>query len=118
MSQSLEVLAWIGSILLMAAGLVGAVFPVIPDSLLILAGAFLQHFTVQSTHKVGWWTLGLMTVLSILAHIVDFAAGMMGAKKFGASRWGGLWRNCRRDRGPVVFPGRHFCRAGRRGPLC
>lgn len=89
-TQSQEILCWALTVLLMLAGLVGAVFPVIPDSLLILAGAFLQHFTIHSPHRVGWWTLGVLTALCILAHIVDFAAGMMGAKKFGASRWGAL----------------------------
>ena len=74
----------------MALGLIGAVFPVLPDSLLILAGAYLQHFTIHSAHTAGWWTLGLLTALSILAHIVDFSAGAFGAKKFGASRWGAL----------------------------
>ncbi len=90
MTQSLEVLWWTLTILLMLAGLVGAVFPVIPDSLLILAGAYLQHFTIHSSSEVGWWTLGILTGLCILAHVVDFAAGMMGAKKYGGSRWGAL----------------------------
>ena len=90
MTQSLEILWWTLTILLMLAGLVGAVFPVIPDSLLILAGAYLQHFTIRSSSEVGWWTLGILTGLCILAHVVDFAAGMMGAKKFGGSRWGAL----------------------------
>jgi uncharacterized protein YqgC (DUF456 family) len=74
----------------MGLGLVGAVVPVLPDSLLILAGAFLQHFTIHSRHTVGWWTLGLLSVLTVLAHAVDFGAGALGAKKFGASRWGAL----------------------------
>ncbi len=73
---------------LMALGLFGAVFPVIPDSLFILAGAFLHHFTVRPDHTVGWWTLGVLTGLCILAHVVDFTAGAMGARKFGASKWG------------------------------
>ena len=84
----METVWWTITIALMAVGLFGAVFPVLPDSLLILAGAYLQHFTVHSAHTVGWWTLGILTALCILAHIVDFAAGALGAKKFGASKWG------------------------------
>jgi uncharacterized protein YqgC (DUF456 family) len=75
---------------LLGLGLIGAVFPVLPDSLLILAGAVLQHFTVHSARTVGWWTLGILAGLSALAHLVDFGAGALGAKKFGASRWGAL----------------------------
>ena len=84
----METVWWTISIALMAVGLFGAVFPILPDSLLILAGAFLQHCTVHSTHTVGWWTLGALTALCVLAHLVDFAAGAFGAKRFGASRWG------------------------------
>ena len=84
----MEAVWWAISIGLMVVGLVGAVFPVLPDSLLILAGALLQHFTIHSEHTVGWWTLGVLIALCVLAHIVDFFAGAFGAKKFGASRWG------------------------------
>lgn len=86
----MDYLWWPLTFLLMALGLAGSVFPVLPDSLLILCGAFLSHFTVRPEHRVGWWTLGLLTALSLLAHVVDFAAGAIGAKKFGASKWGAL----------------------------
>lgn len=81
---------WTLIILLMLLGLAGSVFPVLPDSLLILCGAFLNHFTISAPHAVGWWALGALTLLSILAHVVDFTAGAVGAKKFGASKWGAL----------------------------
>ena len=84
----MDYLWWTLTIILMLAGLVGAVFPVIPDSLLILAGAFLNHFAVHPPHVVGWWILGTLTLLMVLAHLVDFTAGALGAKKFGASCWG------------------------------
>ena len=86
----METVWWTISIALMAVGLFASIFPVLPDSLLILAGAYLQHFTIHSAHEVGWWTLGALTVLCVLAHIVDFTAGAMGAKRFGASKWGAL----------------------------
>ncbi len=84
----MEAVWWTISLGLMGLGLIGAVFPVMPDSLLILAGAFLHHFTVRSAHTVGWWTLGVLTALCILAHVVDYTAGAMGARKFGGSGWG------------------------------
>ena len=86
----METVWWTITIVLMLAGLFASVFPIMPDSLLILAGAYLHHFTVAPERTVGWWTLGVLTGLCILAHIVDFAAGAMGAKKFGASKWGAL----------------------------
>ena len=84
----METLWWTLIVVLMGLGVFGAVYPVIPDSLCILAGGVLNHFTVPPTHAVGWWTLGVMTLLCILAHIVDFTASAMGARKFGGSRWG------------------------------
>ncbi len=84
----MEAFWWTLTVGLMLAGLFASVFPVMPDSLLILAGAYLHHFTMPPGHTVGWWTLGVLTGLCILAHILDFVAGALGAKKFGASRWG------------------------------
>lgn len=84
----METFWWTVSLILMFLGLCGAIFPVLPDSLLILAGAFLHHFTVRGPHAVGWWTLGILTALCIVAHVVDFVAGAVGARRFGASRWG------------------------------
>ncbi len=86
----METLWWSLSILIVLAGLLGAIFPVLPDSLLILAGAVLHHFTIPPERAVGWWTLGALTLLMILAHTVDFVAASVGAKRFGASRWGAL----------------------------
>lgn len=84
----METLWWTLSLVLMFLGLCGAVFPVLPDSLLIMAGALLHHFTIRGAHSVGWWTLGILIALCIAAHIVDFVAGAVGARRFGASKWG------------------------------
>ena len=86
----METFWWTVTAVLMLAGLFGSVFPVLPDSLLILTGAFLHHFTIRQDHTVGWWTLGVLTALCVLAHIVDFMAGAVGARQFGASKWGAV----------------------------
>jgi uncharacterized protein YqgC (DUF456 family) len=86
----METLGWILALLLMGLGLFGAVFPVMPDSLFILAGAVVHHFLVPPARTVGWHTLELLAVLCVLAHVADFAAGAIGARKYGASRWGAV----------------------------
>lgn len=86
----METLWWTVSLVLIGLGLFGAVFPILPDSLLILAGAFVHHLTIRPNHTVGWWTLGVLAVLCVAAHVVDFAAGAVGARRFGASKWGAL----------------------------
>ena len=87
-AAGMETIWWTASLLLIFLGLCGAVFPILPDSLLILAGAFLQHFTIRGPHEVGWWALDFLIALCILAHVLDFAAGAFGARRFGASKWG------------------------------
>ena len=113
----METFWWTLSLLLMVLGLCGAVFPVIPDSLFILAGAFLHHFTVRPEHTVGWWTLGVLTALCILAHVVDFTAGAMGARKFGASKWGAFGGIIGGIVGLFFFPVR-VCFSGRCSARC
>ena len=81
---------WTVSLALIFVGLCSAVFPVLPDSLLILAGAFLQHFTVHGPHEVAWPTLDILIALCVAAHMLDFVAGALGARRFGASKWGAL----------------------------
>jgi uncharacterized protein YqgC (DUF456 family) len=72
---------------LMLVGLVGTVVPLVPGTVLILCGAVLGHFTV---HAIGWPTLIGLTVLTILAQLLDLASGAVGAKYFGATRWGAI----------------------------
>ncbi len=70
---------------LMAVGLVGLVLPAIPGSGFILAGIVLAAWAEDFVH-VGRGTLIAVAVLAALTYAVDFAAGALGAKHFGASR--------------------------------
>jgi len=83
----MEALWWTLTILLMLAGLAGTVIPLIPGPILILGGAVLNHFTL---HSVGWPTLLVLAVLMLLAQALDLVSGAVGAKWFGATRWGAI----------------------------
>lgn len=78
---------WLLVILLMLAGLVGTVVPLLPGTVLILCGAALGHFAL---HAIGWPTLLGLTALTILAQLLDLVSGAVGAKWFGATRWGAI----------------------------
>lgn len=69
----------------MVLGLAGTVLPLLPGTVLvwggIVLGAWIDDFT-----RVGTSTLALITVLAVLAWGLDYVAGLMGAKKVGASR--------------------------------
>ncbi len=86
----METFWWAVSILFVLGGLVGTLLPVLPGTVLILAGAVIHHFAIPPARALGWWTIGVLVALTVLAHVVDFVAGSVGAKRFGASRWGAL----------------------------
>jgi uncharacterized protein YqgC (DUF456 family) len=77
---------WILAILLVLAGIAGSVLPALPGVPLVFAGlllgAWIDHF-----QKVGWFTLAVLGLLTLLSFAVDFLATSMGAKRVGASKW-------------------------------
>ena len=81
---------WTVTLLLMLTGLVGSVMPLMPGTTIILAAAVLHHFMLGEAHSVGWWTLGALVVLTVLSYVLDLISGSLGAKKFGATRWGAI----------------------------
>ncbi|HEU4460522.1 MAG TPA: DUF456 domain-containing protein [Methylibium sp.] len=77
---------WTLSILLVLTGLAGTVLPVLPGTLLVLAGLLLGAW-IDGFERVGGWSLGVIAVLALLAWATDYVAALLGAKKVGASRW-------------------------------
>jgi uncharacterized protein len=80
-----DVALWILSIGLMAVGLAGAVLPVLPGAALVLAGNVLGAW-IDDFQRVGGWTLGVLVALALLSWVLDYVAGVLGAKRVGASR--------------------------------
>lgn len=82
--MGMEWAAWALSVALIAAGLAGTVLPALPGPALVLAGilvgAWIDDFT-----RVGAWTIGIVVALTVLAWVLDYLAGLMGAKRAGAS---------------------------------
>ncbi len=75
------------TIALMLIGLIGSVLPFVPGSPLILLGAFIYAWYTDFL-VVTWGTLVILLLLTVLSQILDYLASILGAKKFGASRWG------------------------------
>jgi uncharacterized protein YqgC (DUF456 family) len=71
----------------MLIGLIGSVLPFIPGSPLILLGAFIYAWYTDFLVVI-WGTLVILLLLTVLSQILDYLASILGAKKFGASRWG------------------------------
>lgn len=81
---------WTLTILLMLAGLIGTAIPLVPGTVLILVAAVAHRIALGAEHSVGWITLAGLTVLMLLAHALDLVSGSLGAKRFGATRWGAV----------------------------
>src|SRR3546814_15539300 len=79
------VLSWILAIVLIVAGLVGTMLPIIPGAPLVFFGLWLIALTDHYQH-VGWPTLSLLAAVVLVTVAVDFVASALGAKKVGASR--------------------------------
>jgi uncharacterized protein YqgC (DUF456 family) len=71
---------------LILVGLAGTILPALPGVPLVFAGMFVTAW-VGDFARIGWPTLTILGVLTALAIIVDFVAGVLGAKRVGASGW-------------------------------
>ena len=80
-----DIVLWILAALLMVAGIAGTVLPALPGTVLILAGIVLGAWIDDFVH-VGTVPLVVVTVLAVLAWVLDYVAGLMGAQQVGASR--------------------------------
>jgi len=74
-------------IVLLLAGLAGLLLPALPGMPLLFAGA-LAIAAADGFIRVGWLTLLVVAVLAVGGVLVDHAAGVLGARKAGASGWG------------------------------
>ncbi len=79
----------IGSILILV-GLAGSIFPVLPGPPLSFIGLFLlsleKHFSPPLTPTF----VILMAIVTILVTAIDHILPLIGAKRYGASKWG-VW---------------------------
>ena len=76
---------WILSALLILAGLAGTVLPALPGTALVLGGIVLGAWIDDFT-RVGVGTLAVIATVAVLAWVLDYVAGLLGARRAGASR--------------------------------
>jgi uncharacterized protein len=76
---------WVLSTVLILLGLAGTVLPALPGTLFVLAGIVLGAW-IDDFSRVGWGIVSTVAVLAVLAWVLDYVAGLLGARKVGASR--------------------------------
>jgi uncharacterized protein len=79
---------WFAAVVVMAIGLLGTVLPVVPGTTIILAAAVVHRLVVGAEKGMSWWMIGVLVLLTTITYAIDFAATYVGAKYFGATRWG------------------------------
>jgi uncharacterized protein YqgC (DUF456 family) len=86
----MELIWWLITIVLFAIGLIGTVAPVLPGTTIILAAAVIHRLMLGAEKSVGWRTMVVLVVLTVASYALDVFAGYLGAKHFGATKWGTL----------------------------
>ncbi len=78
-------LLWALSALLIVVGVAGTVLPALPGTAFVLGGIVLGAWIDDFT-RVPVWVVVLCTVLAVLAWVLDYVAGLLGARRAGASK--------------------------------
>jgi uncharacterized protein YqgC (DUF456 family) len=73
------------AIVLVLLGIAGTVLPALPGAPLVFAGLFLGAWS-DGFARVGWVTIAILALITLLAVGIDFVAGGFGARKLGASK--------------------------------
>jgi uncharacterized protein len=89
-NPNVELFWWAATLVLMAIGLIGTVLPIFPGTTIILAAALLHRIMLGPAKSLGWSSIALLVLLTLASYAIDFAGGWLGARRFGASRWGAL----------------------------
>ena len=75
------------SLLIMFVGLSGIILPVVPSTPLIWLGVLL-YAIFDGFESITWLLLLIFAALTVLSLVFDYFGGIIGAKKFGATKWG------------------------------
>ncbi len=78
---------WSLTICLLIVGIIGSVVPFLPGPMLIFVAGIL-HTVLRPESGMSTWGFVILSLGLVLSYIVDFVSGAMGARWFGASRWG------------------------------
>jgi len=84
---SMEGNAWmlLVAALMVLAGLAGSVLPALPGVPLVFGGLVIAAWA-DDFQRVGWITLTLLGLLTLLSFVIDFGATALGAKRVGATK--------------------------------
>jgi uncharacterized protein YqgC (DUF456 family) len=80
-----SLILWIIGAILAVSGLSGLLLPIVPGAPLLFLGLVFCA-GAENFHYIGVWTLLILAVMTALTYVVEFAASILGVKKYGGSR--------------------------------
>lgn len=86
MGEPLNDIVLVLTLLAMLVGLIGIVLPIIPGTVVIFVAALI-YALIDGFQSVGWPTLVILGLLTIVATTADLWASTVGARIGGASGW-------------------------------
>ena len=86
----MEIFWWLFVVVLFAVGLIGTIVPVLPGTTIILAAAIVHRLVLGAEKSIGWKTIVVLVLLTLVSYVFDFLGSYFGAKYFGATKWGAL----------------------------
>ena len=86
----MELFWWSITLVLMAIGLIGTALPIFPGPAVIFAAAILHRSILGTEKSIGWPSILVLLFLALACYAIDLAGVSLGARRFGATRWGML----------------------------
>ncbi len=86
----MELFWWFFALAIFAVGLIGTVVPVLPGTTIILGAAIIHHLMLGAEKSIGWKAIVVFVLLTLLSYAFDFLGSYLGAKRFGATKWGAI----------------------------
>ena len=84
----MELFWWSITLVLMAIGLIGTALPIFPGPAVIFAAAILHRSILGTEKSIGWASILVLLFLALACYAIDLAGVSLGARRFGATRWG------------------------------
>ena len=80
-----SMILWIIGAILTITGLSGLLLPIVPGAPILFLGLLFGAWA-EGFHYIGLWTLLFLAAMALLTYAIEFAASVLGVKKYGGSK--------------------------------
>jgi len=80
-----SLILWVMGAILTVTGFFGLLLPIVPGAPLLFLGLLFGAWAEDFSY-IGVWTLLLLAIMAGLTYVVEFAASILGVKKYGGSK--------------------------------